>query len=50
MTQDNTLKAYALQAFSMRELVDRINANNIHKEDIACLTKDNDNFFLIYYK
>jgi hypothetical protein len=43
-------KVCALHAYSLRNLVEQINAAGIQKEDIACFTKDSDTFFLLYYK
>jgi hypothetical protein len=39
-----------LQAYSMRNLVDQVNKNEIQKEDIVNLIKEHDTFFLIYYR
>ena len=39
-----------LQAYSMRNLVEQVNKNEIQKEDIVQLVKEHDTFFLIYYK
>ena len=39
-----------LQANSLRELVDKVNDNGVMKEDIVKIMRDNENYFLLYYK
>lgn len=39
-----------IQANSLRKLVDTVNDNGIMKEDIVQIIKDEETFFLLYYK
>ena len=39
----------AMQSFSLRSLVDRINSCHIKKEDIVTILKDSESFTLLYY-
>ena len=39
-----------IQASSLRELVEKVNDKGVMKEDIVDFVKDEENFFLLYYR
>ena len=49
MKQDNNRKMDALQAFSLRDLVNKVNSKGIQKEDIVQIASGENGFTLLYY-
>lgn len=43
-------KMHVLQAFSLRDIVEKANASEIQKEDIVQMLDTDSGFFLLYYK
>lgn len=54
MAQDNqkkdTQELKVIQSYSIRGIVEQVNAGNIKKEDILQLLKENEAFFLLYFQ
>lgn len=51
MAQDNNDKHLeCLQAYSLRSLVEQVNSNGILKDDVLYITREDGNFFLLYYR
>lgn len=50
MNQDNKQGFNAIQARSLRELVNQANSINLTKENIVQVVAHDEGFFLLYYK
>ena len=48
--EDSQYGMDVLQARSLRELVEKVNEKGVMKEDIVEIIREEDGFFLLYYK
>lgn len=50
MAQDNNKMFTAIQARSLRSLVDQANALGLTKDNVVQVVQNDEGFFLLYYK